>query len=339
MRRLSIGVIAGVAVFAGFSIYADVNELGDRLSHFAWSAFAAALGLALLNYVLRFIRWQIYLRRIDVSLPTALSARIFLSGFALSVTPGKLGELVKSYLLREARGVPIARSAPLVLAERVTDLLALLILGVIGVSIYGVARTMIVAGACTVAALLVMLSWPPLAHLGIRIVTALGPTKKLRPRLFEFYDGLAALVRPRPLTWATAIAALAWLAECAGFALIIGGFAGTAVPFGSAILIYAATTVAGALSFLPGGLLVTEAGMTLLLVQSSSGVDQADRGSRDHFDSLGNAVVCRRPRPRRHGQPSGPRGRARRATALERRPVCGPSENAEVQAGEGATTR
>jgi uncharacterized protein (TIRG00374 family) len=43
---------------------------------------------------------------------------------------------------------------------------------------------------------------------------------------------------------------------------------------GLAILIYAVTTVAGALSFLPGGLLVTEAGMTLLLVQSARGVDE-----------------------------------------------------------------
>jgi uncharacterized protein (TIRG00374 family) len=59
-----------------------------------------------------------------------------------------------------------------------------------------------------------------------------------------------------------------------GFALIVSGFPGTDVPVGLATLIYAVTTIAGALSFLPGGLLVTEAGMTLLLVQASRGVDQ-----------------------------------------------------------------
>jgi uncharacterized protein (TIRG00374 family) len=59
-----------------------------------------------------------------------------------------------------------------------------------------------------------------------------------------------------------------------GFSLIIAAFPGTDVPLGLATLIYAVTTIAGALSFLPGGLLVTEASMTLFLVQSSGGVDQ-----------------------------------------------------------------
>src|SRR5690606_24533469 len=71
------------------------------------------------------------------------------------------------------------------------------------------------------------------------------------------------------------LAVLAWLAECVGFALIVGAFPGAEVPLGVATSIYAATTIAGALSFLPGGLLVTEASMALLLVQAGSGVDQA----------------------------------------------------------------
>lgn len=267
-------IAAGVAVIAGIAIYGDVNQLGNRLAGFGWAAFAAALGLALLNYALRFLRWQLYLRDADLAVPTGLSLRVFLSGFALSVTPGKVGELIKSYLLRETTGAPVARTAPMVVAERVTDLAALLVLGIIGVSIYGVAQPMVVAGTIAVAAGLVVLSWPALAHLVIRVVTAPRPLRRLRERLLVFYDGLAALVRPWPLAWATAIAVVAWLAECVGFALIVAAFPGTAVPLGLAILIYAVTTVAGALSFLPGGLLVTEAAMTLLLVESSRGVDQ-----------------------------------------------------------------
>ncbi|MEM9489523.1 MAG: YbhN family protein, partial [Myxococcota bacterium] len=92
--------------------------------------------------------------------------------------------------------------------------------------------------------------------------------------LRTFYDGLATLVRPRSLSWATGLGVAAWLAECIGFALIVAAFPGTAVPLGLATLIYAATTIAGALSFLPGGLLVTEAAMAALLIESSRGVDE-----------------------------------------------------------------
>jgi uncharacterized protein (TIRG00374 family) len=273
-RRLLVVVAGGGAVFAAVSIYGDVNELGDRLAGFHWWTFAAALGLALLNYAIRYVRWTLYLRDRDIAVPAQTSALVFTSGFALSVTPGKIGELIKSYLLRAILAVPIARSAPIVVAERVTDLIALLLLGLVGVALYGIAGSTVAAGGALVLAGLVVLAWPRLSHRLIDMATGPRRLARFRVRLREIYGGLAALVRPWPLTWATALAVVAWLAECVGFALIVSGFPGTEVPLSLAILIYASTTVAGALSFLPGGLIVTEAGMAWLL-ESARGADQA----------------------------------------------------------------
>jgi len=273
-RGLLVVVAGGAAVFAAVSIYGDVSELGDRLAGFAWWTFAAALGLALTNYALRYVRWTLYLRDRGLEVPGRTSALVFVSGFALSVTPGKIGELIKSYLLRAILAIPIARSAPIVVAERVTDLIALLLLGLVGVALYGMAGSTVAAGAALVLAALVVLAWPRLTHRLIDVATGPRRLARYRPRLREVYQGLAALVRPWPLTWATALGVLAWLAECVGFALIVSGFADTNVSLALAILIYATTTVAGALSFLPGGLVVTDAGMTWLLA-SARGADQA----------------------------------------------------------------
>jgi uncharacterized protein (TIRG00374 family) len=272
-RRVILVTVAGVAVFAGFSIYADLGELGDRLGGFWWPAFGAALALALANYAIRFVRWELYLRNRDLAVPRRSSALVFVSGFALSVTPGKVGELIKCYLLRSEHGIPIARTAPIVVAERVSDLLALIVLGIAGVAIYGVATTMVIIGGACVAVGLIVLASPRLSHGLIALVCKPKRLRRLEPRLLTFYDGLAALVHPLTLTWSTALGVAAWFCECLGFALIIAAFPGTDVPIGLASLIYATTTIAGALSFLPGGLLVTEATMTLFLVQSSGGVD------------------------------------------------------------------
>jgi len=267
-------MVAGIAVFAIISIYADVSELGDRLAGFGWWAFASALALALANYTIRYVRWSLYLRARAIRVPSRISVLTFLSGLALSVTPGKIGELIKSFLLRETCQIGVARSAPVVVAERVTDLIALLVLGIAGTAVYGIARGMVVAGAAVVGTGLIVLSWPRLAHALIDLVSRAGPLRRLGPRLREFYEGLADLVRPAHLCWSTALAVGAWLAECMGFALIISAFPGTNVPLGLATLIYATTTIAGALSFLPGGLLVTEATMTLFLVETARNVDQ-----------------------------------------------------------------
>jgi len=272
--RLLIGIALGVAVFAGISVYADASELGERLSGFGWWAFAAALGLALFNYAVRYLRWSLYLDAADIRVPRATSALVFVSGFALSITPGKIGELIKSYLLRQTDGVPVARSAPVVVAERVTDLMALLVLGTIGVATYGIAGGLVAAGAAVIAIGMLFLAWPRLGNAVINLIGRPARLARLADRLREFYHGLVGLTRPRRLLWSTALAVIAWLAECVGFALIVAAFPGTDVPVGLATLIYATTTIAGALSFLPGGLLVTEATMTLFLVESARGVDE-----------------------------------------------------------------
>ena len=112
-RRILTLVVAVAAVIAALTLVGDVREVRDRLGGFAWPTFGAALGLALANYALRFVRWQGYLRTRALEVPVGTSALVFVAGFSMAVTPGKLGELIKSYLLRRLVGTPIAASAAL----------------------------------------------------------------------------------------------------------------------------------------------------------------------------------------------------------------------------------
>lgn len=275
VRRWLWPVIAVAIGAAAYAMVGDVREVGDRLGSFAWGAFALALVLALLNYGIRFARWELYLRRQGVRVPIASSALVFGSGLSLSITPGKVGELVKSFLLRELHGTPATRTAPVVIAERVTDLIALLVLAVVGVAAYGLHVTLVIAAAGLVSLGLVLLAWPRAMHAILDLVTRPARLRRLRRPLYELYDGLAGLCRPRILLAATALALPAWAAECIGFAAIANGFPGADVGLGLAVVIYASTTIAGALSFLPGGLGVTEGAMIILLVESATGLEHA----------------------------------------------------------------
>ena len=274
-RRWVWIAIALVIAVAAFSAIGDVGHLGDRLDAFRWRALAAALALALGNYVLRFVRWQFYLARQDARVPLASSAIVFGAGLSLSITPGKLGELVKSYLLREMHDVPAARTAPIVVAERVTDLIALVLLAVVGVAVYGVAPRLVAAAGALVVVGLVLLAWQAPTRALIDLMTRPARLRRLRAPLHETLGHLAALCRPGPLVVATAIAVPAWACECLGFTVICNAFPGTHVGLGLAAAIYAGTTIAGALSFLPGGLGVTEGAMTLALVEGGTHLDRA----------------------------------------------------------------
>jgi uncharacterized protein (TIRG00374 family) len=266
-------LIAAVIGIAAWSMLDDVESLGDRLAGFQLCALFAALALALGNYIMRLGRWEMYLRRQDVRVPFASSAIVFGAGLSLSITPGKLGELVKSYLLRELHDVPAPRTAPVVVAERLTDLIACLVLAIVGVAAYGVDHTLVAVAGGLVLLGLVLLAWPTPTHALIDLVTRPGKVRKLREPLHETLRGLGSLCRPVPLSLATLIAIPAWGLECVGFALICNAFPGAHVDLGLAMVIYAGTTIAGALSFLPGGLGVTEAAMTLALVQGAAKLD------------------------------------------------------------------
>ena len=275
LRRWIWLAIALIIAVAAFSALGDVRHLGERLDTFHWPALAAALGLALGNYVLRFVRWQLYLRRQDVHVPVASSAIVFGAGLSLSITPGKLGELVKSYLLREMHGVPAARTAPIVVAERVTDLVALLVIAVAGVAAYGLDARLVIGAGALIATGLVLLAWQAPTRALIDLVTRPARLRRYREHLHEMLEHLAALCSPAPLAAATAIAVPAWACECVGFAVICDAFPGVHVDLALAAAIYAGTTIAGALSFLPGGLGVTEGAMTLALVEGASHLDRA----------------------------------------------------------------
>src|SRR5215212_4469367 len=133
--KIVLSLVFGVIVVAALSLVADARQLATTLRGFAWGLAPAILGLTLGNYALRFLKWQYYLRLIGVrGLSTRDSLGIFFSAFTMVMTPGKVGELLKSYLLRRVAGTPIAVSAPTILAERMTDGVAMVFLAALGLT-------------------------------------------------------------------------------------------------------------------------------------------------------------------------------------------------------------
>jgi uncharacterized protein (TIRG00374 family) len=275
LPRILIGVAAGVALYVGFSVWADARNVARALASFAWPAALGGLALAMANYLVRFVRWQFYLRVLGLTVPLGESFLVFLGGFALTVTPGKLGEAIKAVLLRESRGIPVARTAPIVIAERFTDLLGLLLLTGVGVFSFDVDRRFLAAGAVLIGLGLLVVSVESIAVLALRVAGRVPGVRKFAPKLEEFYRSTATLLRPAPLGVAVVLSVVSWTFECVAFWLVVRGFPGADIALRAAVFIYATMTVAGALSFLPGGLGVTELGMLELLGKLGTGTDRS----------------------------------------------------------------
>ncbi len=264
-RRLVIATLLGGFVFVALALYTDLGKLTANLSAFDGGALWLAVLLASANYALRFARWQYYLHRLEVAVPVGESALIFLAGFVMSVTPGKVGEMFKSLLLFESRGTSIARTAPIVVAERLTDLVALVVLCALGSLSFASGPRIALVFGLLVAAILTTCAYRPLGELGLRIAARLPLIGKFAPRLRDAYESLHTLTRPAPLAVGTTLAVAAWALEALGLWVIVRGFPGCAISLAASAFTYATSTIAGALAMMPGGLGVTEAGMTGML--------------------------------------------------------------------------
>ena len=130
-RWLLLGALT-IGVFAVLVGYGDFGDTLDEIGSLPILYLIAGLALALANYFFRFLRWIFYLNVLSIKTPATVSALVFLSGLAMSITPGKAGELVKCYLLNSKTGVPVRRSAPVVVMERLTDVISVIILGLTG---------------------------------------------------------------------------------------------------------------------------------------------------------------------------------------------------------------
>jgi uncharacterized protein (TIRG00374 family) len=260
VRRLLVAMLAGVALYGLFVAYAGWRAIRDSMSAFSWSAFAAALGLATANYGLRFAKWEYFLGRLDIrGIKTVDSLLIFVSGFVLTITPGKVGEVFKSAVLSQTHGIPVARTAPIVVAERLTDVIGVIVLIVAGSSGFSGGLPWAAAGSALVALGLLLILWqtPVLLLLG-SLERGAGRLAAIAPKLREAFLGLRVLASPPALLWPSLLSIVGWGAEGIALWLLLRGF-GLDVPATLSVFFYATATLAGAIVPVPGGLGVAEA--------------------------------------------------------------------------------
>jgi len=283
VQRALIGVVLGVLLYVGAVLYVDLGRITAALDGYAWSAVLLALLLASVNYLLRFLKWELCLGWLHVrgdgpddapGLTRGRSLLIYLAGLSMSVTPGKIGEVLRSYLLHLSDGVPFARTAPIVIADRLTDLVALVVLSLVGVSQFREYLPIVLITLALVVAGVVILGTPRLCRGLLTLLARIPGLAPLTARAGALVDSSAALLRLRPLLILSLISVLGWGLECVGYWLIVRGLVGAEASLSLCTFLWSTTTLIGALSFLPGGLGATEGSLAVLVNRLALGVSQ-----------------------------------------------------------------
>jgi uncharacterized protein (TIRG00374 family) len=267
-RGLLIAFLLGIAAITAFALFGDLRELADGFREFNWWLIGPVVALTVWNFGLRFVKWHVYLRVLDVHLKPALSAWIFLAGFAMLLTPGKVGEVIKAVYVRRFTGAPANRTSAVVAAERATDALAMLVLAAIGATQFRHGRLLLVMLAIGALIGILALQRPDLLKRHLHRAERLPIVGGMLHHAEAFIDASSTMFRPVVLVRATAISVVSWSGECFAFFFVLVGLGIDPSPrlLLVATFILAVSSIAGGASMVPGGLGVADASIAGLLV-------------------------------------------------------------------------
>ncbi|OGK13090.1 hypothetical protein A3B40_05120 [Candidatus Roizmanbacteria bacterium RIFCSPLOWO2_01_FULL_37_16] len=266
-KKILLIFILGLLFYALLVLFGDLKKIINISYSFNWTVVIVLLLFSFLNYLIRFFRWQYFLRQIAIKIPFSTSFRIFLAGLSMTVTPGKMGEVVKAYLVKKETGNKFAQMVPLLIIERMTDGVGMMILALGGIYLF---RQSVIFFLFSFLIVVLFFLFVYYKKYTLRIIKKLeGRFGHLKPLDFfiTFFEHSHKLLKFRQLTTGILLSILAWSFEGISLFLLINNF-GSFWQWKSlfyALFIFSFSSIAGFLVLIPGGIGVAEGSITSLL--------------------------------------------------------------------------
>ena len=262
----AIGLLSAILIV--IAIVGESGELGDILGGIHWSSLIILVLLAIVNHALRYWRWELLLRRTTSGeFKRSTAILLFSAGSLLIFTPARVGEIAKSVYARDFFNIPVATSFPILVVERIADIFVMALLASLGLILLGEPFNLLLGGIILGIILAVVVFRRPLLKWGYRwSVNRFGTDSRLGQTLSLANDSQSQLTSPDALGATVALGTSAWMIEVAifFFSLLAVGIPISVHLFTIALAVFPLASLGGSLSFLPGGLGVTEGGIVAL---------------------------------------------------------------------------
>jgi uncharacterized membrane protein YbhN (UPF0104 family) len=258
MRRMEVSVVLTAIIFVLGQAAAALRALPAHI-------VPVLLAMSVFNYVMRAGRWLIFSKAIDIDVPPAANALIYVAGFSMTTTPGKVGETLRLWLLKTGFDARYDRTATVLIADRLGDAAALCILLVLSAAWLG---TYAYSSACAIAiigGIVFLCMRPGFALLAVDgLYAGIGRGARLFVRARRVIRQLQTMASPSVFGLALLIGGLGWMSEGFSFYVLLNALGVSIHPL-LCLFIFSFAMIVGAVSVLPGGLGSTEATMIGLL--------------------------------------------------------------------------
>ena len=260
-----IGVIIAIAVYVIFLLVSDFNTIFNKISNFQVSYLPIILSLVTVGWCVLFLRWTILLKNSAISIPHKQSFLIYMASFSMSATPGQLGELIKSQLLKNKFNVPVTKTAPLVIIERLSDLTGAIIVSIIGFWLLNINIYVPIISSIALGLIFLLLKSKKMFNKALGLIKKVKFASKLTDPIAESFDTIQMSLNKKTLVISTALSVCFWLLIGTSSYFVLRAVGIDNLEIIKAISIYSSSIIIGAASLIPGGVGVAEGSIAGLL--------------------------------------------------------------------------
>ena len=257
-NKILIVVIAVIGLYAAFLIASDINTISSKISDFKIEIIPIVLLLVTSGWFVLFFRWHLLLRNAKIFIPVKDSFLIFTSGFALTIIPGKVGELVKSQLLKTKFGIARSKTVPIVILEQFYTAVGITVLSFFGIWYFELGVYVLGFFMAMLVFVFVLLSSRKAFNKIVSLLERRKFTSKFVEPLSSSYDSIKNGIRGPITLYASGLSILFWLIEAISIYFILLAFGVETIEFIAIISTYTTSIMLGILSFLPIGIGVVE---------------------------------------------------------------------------------
>ena len=265
-NKIILIIVISIAIYASFLFISDYNSISENLTQFKTEYSIPILLLVASSWIPLILKWDFLLKKNGIRIPIKKNILIWLSGSALSITPGQLGELIKSQLLKNIFNIPRSKTAPIVFVDKFYDLAGALIASIIGIIILGIDFRLIIISFIILVVILFLIYYRPLFEYFLKKITKFKFFSKYSENITDSYEIVRKSTSYKIATISILLSITYWIMISSSVYLILLAFDIDSINFLQSIATYPASVLIGVASFIPGGVGVTEGSLAGLFV-------------------------------------------------------------------------
>ena len=274
-NRLILVLVAAVGIYAIFLFTSDFNIISEKISNFKINYLPLILFLVTASWCPVFIKWHFLLKNCEIDIPLTRSITVFLSGLAFDITPGKLGALMKSQILKTSFNIPRTKTVPIIVAEKLYDLIGAILASIIGIIILGMDFYLIIIAILALAVIFFFMFYRPASEIFFKRITKTKFFSKYVDNMSEFHAIIQKSTNVKAATVCILLGVTYWfiISSAAYYTWI--AFDVNVLDYLTVLAIYTTSILLGAISFVPAGIGVTEGSIAGLFTLNGIDVSTA----------------------------------------------------------------